>query len=54
MAKEKKAVADSRFPPDVEVKKGYSWSDQVGIEITCLIDSNQEELDNRGTIFYYY
>lgn len=42
--KEKKTVADTRFPPEVEVKKGYSWSDQLGIVIACLIDSNQEEL----------
>ena len=28
----------------MEVKKGYSWSDQLGIVIACLIDSNQEEL----------
>lgn len=35
---------DTRFPPDVEVKKGYSWSDQLGIAIACLVDSNQDEL----------
>ncbi|KAF8153299.1 timeless protein-domain-containing protein [Crassisporium funariophilum] len=42
--KGKKTVEDTRFPPDVEVKKGYSWSDQLGIAISCLLEANQEEL----------
>ncbi|RDB17381.1 Topoisomerase 1-associated factor 1 [Hypsizygus marmoreus] len=42
--KEKKTVEDTRFPPDVEVKKGYSWSDQLGIAIASLVEAGQEEL----------
>jgi replication fork protection complex subunit Tof1/Swi1 len=39
-------VEDTRFPPDVEVKKGYSWSDQLGIAIASLVESGQKELVN--------
>ncbi|KAJ3507590.1 hypothetical protein NLJ89_g6215 [Agrocybe chaxingu] len=41
---EAKAIPDTRFPPDVEVKKGYSWSDQLGIAIACLVEAGQTEL----------
>lgn len=41
--REKKTVEDTRFPPDIEVKKGYSWSDQLGIAIASLVESGQEE-----------
>ncbi|KDR76874.1 hypothetical protein GALMADRAFT_245966 [Galerina marginata CBS 339.88] len=44
--KEKRVVEDNRFPPDVEVKKGYSWSDQLGIAIASLLEASQEELIN--------
>ena len=30
----------------MEVKKGYPWSDQLGIVIAALIDADQEELVN--------
>jgi len=40
---DRKAVEDNRFPPDVEVKKGYSWSDQLGIAIAFLVEAKQEE-----------
>ena len=40
----KKAVEDTRFPQDVEVKKGFSWSDQLGIAVASLVDANQEDL----------
>jgi len=30
----------------VEVKKGYSWSDQLGIAIATLTEAGQEELVN--------
>lgn len=39
-----KTILDTRFPPDVEVKKGYSWSDQLGIVIAALIEATQMNL----------
>jgi replication fork protection complex subunit Tof1/Swi1 len=30
----------------VSVKKGYSWSDQLGIAIAALVEAGQEELVN--------
>ncbi|KAG5637662.1 hypothetical protein H0H81_003683 [Sphagnurus paluster] len=44
--REKKSVEDTRFPADVEVKKGYSWSDQLGIAVASLVDAGQEQLVN--------
>ncbi len=35
---------DTRFPPDVEVKKGYSWSEQLGIVIAALVEANRADL----------
>lgn len=37
-------MEDTRFPPDVQVKKGYSWSEQLGIAIAALVDGGQEDL----------
>lgn len=31
---------ETRFPPDVHVKKGYSWSDQLGIVIAALVEAD--------------
>lgn len=42
--KDKATVEDTRFPPDVQVKKGYSWSDQLGIVIAALVDAAQTGL----------
>lgn len=42
--RETKAVDDTRFPPEVQVKKGYSWSDQLGIAIAALTDDGQDNL----------
>ncbi|TCD66114.1 Topoisomerase 1-associated factor 1 [Steccherinum ochraceum] len=39
-----RAVEDTRFPPDVQVKKGYTWSQQLGIAIACLVDDGKKEL----------
>ncbi|KAJ3893201.1 timeless protein-domain-containing protein [Lentinula edodes] len=39
-----KGVEDIRFPQEVQVKKGYSWSDQVGITIASLVEAGQTEL----------
>lgn len=36
--------ADPRFPPDVKVKKGYSWSEQLAIAMAALQDAGQGEL----------
>ncbi|KAF9458264.1 timeless protein-domain-containing protein [Collybia nuda] len=41
--REKKTIEDTRLPPDIEVKKGYSWSDQLGIAIASLVESGREE-----------
>ncbi|GLB39613.1 putative timeless-domain-containing protein [Lyophyllum shimeji] len=41
--REKKTVEDTRFPRDVEVKKGYSWSDQLGIAIAALVEAGEVE-----------
>jgi len=37
-------VEDTRFPPDVGIKKGYSWSDQLGIVIAALVEAAQTDL----------
>lgn len=37
-------VVENRFPPDVQVKKGYSWSEQLGIAIGCLVEDGKTEL----------
>jgi replication fork protection complex subunit Tof1/Swi1 len=37
-------VEDTRFPADVQVKKGYSWSEQLGIAIAALVDGGEGEL----------
>ena len=29
---------------DVKVKKGYSWSEQLGIAIACLVENDQRYL----------
>lgn len=39
-------VDNMRFPPDVQIKKGYSWSDQLGIAIAVLVEANQTALVN--------
>ncbi|KAF9266348.1 timeless-domain-containing protein [Marasmius fiardii PR-910] len=42
--RQKNTVEDTRFPQDVEVKKGYSWSDQLGITVATLVESGNLEL----------
>lgn len=41
---ERETVEDTRFPPEVQVKKGYSWSEQIGIAIAALVDDGKTEL----------
>lgn len=38
------ADENSKHPPDVQVKKGYSWSEELGIAIACLKENGQDEL----------
>lgn len=42
--KSSRAVEDTRFPPDVQVKKGFSWSEQVGIAVQALVEDGKREL----------
>ncbi|KDQ56583.1 hypothetical protein JAAARDRAFT_79123 [Jaapia argillacea MUCL 33604] len=37
-------VEDTRFPPDVYVKKGHTWSEQLGIAIACLLEAGKMEV----------
>ncbi|THH29094.1 hypothetical protein EUX98_g5095 [Antrodiella citrinella] len=37
-------VEDTRFPPEVQVKKGYTWSQQLGIAIACLVGDGKKNL----------
>jgi replication fork protection complex subunit Tof1/Swi1 len=43
--KTKKAKeVDPRFPPDVQVKKGFTWSEQLAIAMAALQEAGQSEL----------
>ncbi|KAF9452119.1 hypothetical protein P691DRAFT_772581 [Macrolepiota fuliginosa MF-IS2] len=42
--KDKATAEDNGFPPDVQIKKGYSWSDQLGIAIATLVEAAQTDL----------
>ena len=39
-----KGTLDTRFPQDVIVKKGYSWSEQVAIAMAALQEAGEEAL----------
>ncbi|KAH8102126.1 timeless protein-domain-containing protein [Cristinia sonorae] len=39
-----RTVEDTRFPPDVQVKKGYTWSQQLGIAMACLTKDGKQNL----------
>ncbi|KAG2128288.1 timeless protein-domain-containing protein [Suillus clintonianus] len=41
---ERETVEDTQFPPEVQVKKGYSWSEQIGIAIAALVEDRKTEL----------
>lgn len=41
---ERDPVDDTKFPPEVQVKKGYSWSEQIGIAIAALVEDGKAEL----------
>lgn len=44
MKKPRKQVDDTRFPAELSVKKGYSWSEQVGIVVASLVEAGQQDL----------
>lgn len=35
---------DERFPPDVKVKKGFTWSEELAIAMAALQEAGQDEL----------
>ena len=35
---------DNKRPAEVQVKRGYSWSQQLGIAIACLVEKGEEKL----------
>jgi len=39
-----KDADEPRFPPDVIVKKGFSWSEQLAIAMAALQEAGQGEL----------
>lgn len=39
-----RTVEDRRFPADVQVKKGWSWSEQVGIAVKALVEAEKRGL----------
>lgn len=41
---ERESVEDTKFPPEVQVKKGYTWSEQIGIAIAALVEDGKTEL----------
>ncbi|OAX37898.1 timeless-domain-containing protein [Rhizopogon vinicolor AM-OR11-026] len=41
---ERDLVEDIKFPAEVQVKKGYSWSEQIGIAIAALVEDGKTEL----------
>ncbi|EEB95453.1 hypothetical protein MPER_05578, partial [Moniliophthora perniciosa FA553] len=43
-SKQEKATIEDTRPQEVQVKKGYSWSDQVGIAIAALVENDHKEL----------
>lgn len=38
------AVTENRWPAEVKVKKGFSWSEELGIAIKCLVEENKMTL----------
>ncbi|KAI9507117.1 timeless-domain-containing protein [Russula earlei] len=43
-SKSKSKEVDPRFPPDVQVKKGFTWSEQLAIAMAALKEARQNEL----------
>lgn len=38
------ATVENRWPPDVRVKKGYTWTQELGIAIAALVDDGKMSL----------
>lgn len=43
-SKTKAKEVEARFPPDVQVKKGFTWSEQLAIAMAALQEAGQSEL----------
>jgi replication fork protection complex subunit Tof1/Swi1 len=43
-SKKTKEANHTGIPPDVQVKKGFSWSEQLAIAMAALQDAGQSEL----------
>ncbi|KAK0205546.1 timeless protein-domain-containing protein [Desarmillaria ectypa] len=43
-AEERAQDEDARIPADIHVKKGHSWSEEVGIVVAVLVEAGQGEL----------
>ncbi|OCB87291.1 timeless-domain-containing protein [Sanghuangporus baumii] len=41
--RERDADDSDKHPAEVQVKRGYSWSEQLGIAVACLIENGQQE-----------
>lgn len=37
-------VLESRWPAEVKIKKGYTWSEELGIAIKCLLEDCKTDL----------
>lgn len=33
-----------KHPAEVQVKRGHSWSEQLGIAVGCLVENGRQEL----------
>ena len=50
---------EAERPAEVKVKKGYTWSQQLGIAIACLVEKGQKGLvdwvrEVRVIVFFFY
>ncbi|EMD36798.1 hypothetical protein CERSUDRAFT_105876 [Gelatoporia subvermispora B] len=43
-AKADRSAVDAKVSQEVQVKKGYSWSEQLGIAIGCLVEDGKKDL----------
>jgi replication fork protection complex subunit Tof1/Swi1 len=43
---EDETILENKWPAEARVKKGYTWSEQLGIAIKCLVEDEKEELVN--------
>ena len=38
------SVVETRWPPDVVVQKGFSWSEELGIAVGALLEEGHKDL----------